>query len=60
LLTTDRVGTFYQAGVGISAQVLNTGLLGFVRGDFRFGDQLHGWAAIGGVRYTFGQGTAAN
>jgi hypothetical protein len=52
-LTLSRVGTFYQVGVGLSAQVLNTGLIGFVRGDFRWGDDLNGAAVVGGLRYTF-------
>jgi autotransporter-associated beta strand protein len=53
-LTLSRVGTFYQAGIGVSAQVLNTGFIGFARGDFRWGDNLNGAAFVGGLRYTFG------
>ena len=52
-VTTTRVGTFYQASAGISGQVLNTGLLGFVRGDARFGENLSGWSLLAGGRYTF-------
>ncbi|HLK81830.1 MAG TPA: autotransporter outer membrane beta-barrel domain-containing protein, partial [Xanthobacteraceae bacterium] len=52
-LTLSRVGTFYQAGIGLSAQLLNTGLIGFARGDFRWGDNLNGAAVVGGLRYTF-------
>jgi autotransporter-associated beta strand protein len=53
-LTLSRVGTFYQAGLGLSAQVLNTGFVGFARGDIRWGDNLNGMSIVGGLRYTFG------
>jgi hypothetical protein len=53
-LTLSRVGTFYQGGVGLSAQVLNTGFVGFARGDIRWGDNLNGMSLVGGLRYTFG------
>ena len=53
-LSLSRVGTFYQAGLGLSAQLLNTGFIGFARGDFRWGDNLNGTAVVGGLRYTFG------
>jgi hypothetical protein len=51
---TDRVGTFYQTSLGLSFQSQTNGLLGFVRGDWRFGDKLNGGGVVGGVRYTFG------
>jgi Autotransporter beta-domain len=53
-LSLSRIGTFYQAGIGLSGQLLNTGFIGFVRGDFRWGDNLNGTAVVGGLRYTFG------
>jgi fibronectin-binding autotransporter adhesin len=52
-LTLSRVGTFYQAGLGLSAQLLNTGFVGFARGDIRWGDKLDGTSVVGGLRYTF-------
>lgn len=52
-LSISRVGTFGQAGVGISGQVLQSGFLGFVRGDYRFGDHLTGYALVAGLRYQF-------
>jgi fibronectin-binding autotransporter adhesin len=52
-LTLSRVGTFYQVGIGVSAQILKTGFVGFARGDFRWGDNLNGAAVVGGLRYTF-------
>jgi outer membrane autotransporter protein len=51
----SRVGTFYQAGVGMSGQIVNTGWLGFVRGDFRWGERIDGTSIIGGLRYNFTQ-----
>ncbi|WP_426425248.1 beta strand repeat-containing protein [Bradyrhizobium genosp. A] len=53
-ITTTRVGTFYQTSLGLSFQSQTNGLLGFVRADYRFGDNLHGGGILGGVRYTFG------
>ncbi len=53
-LSLSRVGTFYQAGLGLSGQLLNTGFIGFVRGDLRWGDNLNGTSVVGGLRYTFG------
>ncbi|HKD27781.1 MAG TPA: autotransporter outer membrane beta-barrel domain-containing protein, partial [Xanthobacteraceae bacterium] len=49
----SRVGTFYQGGVGLSAQIPNTGFVGFARGDIRWGDNLNGMSIVGGLRYTF-------
>jgi hypothetical protein len=53
-LATTRVGTFYQTSLGLSFQSQTSGLLGFVRADWRFGDNLHGGGIVGGIRYTFG------
>lgn len=53
-VTTDRIGTFYQTSLGLSFQSRSTGLLGFVRGDYRTGANLHGGAVVAGLRYTFG------
>jgi outer membrane autotransporter protein len=52
-VSATRVGTFYQASAGISGQLVDTGLLGFVRGDARFGENLSGWSLLGGGRYTW-------
>jgi hypothetical protein len=48
-----RVGTFGQFGLGTAAQLANTGWLGFVRADYRTGDDIHGWDVTGGIRYQF-------
>ncbi|WP_174512998.1 autotransporter domain-containing protein [Methylocella tundrae] len=52
-LSVTRIGTFGQVGVGVSAQVLKTGVLGFLRGDYRFGDSISGYALVAGLRYQF-------
>jgi outer membrane autotransporter protein len=52
-IETSRVGTFGQVGVGVSGQILQTGLVGFVRGDVRFGDNIQGGAVVLGLRNTF-------
>lgn len=52
-LSVTRIGTFGQASLGVSAQVLQTGFVGFARGDYRFGDYLQGYAAVVGLRYAF-------
>ena len=51
--STARIGTYGQYSLGISGQVVNTGLLGFARVDYRNGENLEGWAATGGIRYQF-------
>jgi len=52
-ISTTRVGTFGQLGLGVSGQLLQTGFVGFVRGDVRFGENINGLAVVGGARYTF-------
>ncbi len=50
---TSRVGTYGQFSAGVAGQLLNTGWVGFVRGDYRTGDDIEGWTANGGIRYQF-------
>ncbi|MBL8572751.1 MAG: autotransporter outer membrane beta-barrel domain-containing protein [Hyphomicrobiaceae bacterium] len=52
-ITSTRVGTFGQVGAGVTAQSLNSGLLGFVRADYRFGQNINGVAVNAGIRYQF-------
>ena len=52
-LSVSRIGTFGQVGLGVSGQVLKTGFVGFVRGDYRFGDNINGYALVAGLRYGF-------
>ena len=54
--TTSRVGVFEQFGLGTAVQVLNTGWLGYVRADYRTGENIQGWDLTGGIRYQFAVG----
>ena len=51
--STSRIGTYGQYSLGVAAQVVNTGWLGFVRVDYRNGDNLNGWTGNAGIRYQF-------
>ena len=50
---TDRVGTFGQVGGGLQFKLVDTPLLGFVRGDLRFGPKIDGKALNAGLRLQF-------
>jgi opacity protein-like surface antigen len=51
--STSRIGTYGQYSLGVAAQVINTGWLGFVRVDYRNGDHIDGWTGNAGIRYQF-------
>lgn len=51
--TTSRVGTYGQYSIGLAAQFVNTGWLGFVRADYRNGNNIDGWTGNAGLRYQF-------
>jgi opacity protein-like surface antigen len=48
-----NIGTYGQYSIGMSGVVANTGWLGFVRADYRSGNNLSGWDGTGGLRYQF-------
>jgi opacity protein-like surface antigen len=50
---TSRVGTYGQYSIGLAGQIVNTGWLGFVRVDYRDGDNINGWTGNAGIRYQF-------
>jgi opacity protein-like surface antigen len=52
-LSTNNIGTFGQYSLGVSAQVKDTGWLGFARLDYREGPNMHGLSGTGGIRYQF-------
>lgn len=52
-LETNRVGTYGQFAAGVAGQLVGTGWLGYVRGDYRTGDRIDGWSVNGGLRYQF-------
>jgi opacity protein-like surface antigen len=51
--STSRLGTYGQYSLGVAAQVVNTGWLGFVRVDYRDGSNINGWTGNAGIRYQF-------
>jgi opacity protein-like surface antigen len=51
--STSRVGTYGQYSLGVAGQIVNTGWLGFVRVDYRNGDNINGWSGNAGIRYQF-------
>ena len=52
-VSTSALGTYGQFGAGVAAQVVNTGWVGYLRGDYRTGDNIEGWSVSGGLRYQF-------
>jgi opacity protein-like surface antigen len=52
-LSTTRVGTYGQFGLGISGQLVSTGWLGFARIDYRTGSNIEGISGTAGIRYQF-------
>jgi opacity protein-like surface antigen len=57
--TTSRIGTYGQYSLGLAAAINNTGWLGFVRADYRNGNNIEGWAGNAGIRYQFTPDTIA-
>jgi opacity protein-like surface antigen len=56
VLVTSRIGTYGQFALGTAAVLGNTGLLGYVRGDYRIGENVEGWSVNAGLRYQFNPG----
>ena len=52
-ISSSNIGTYGQVGVGIAGQVANTGLLGYIRADYRDGEHINGYSVNGGIRYQF-------
>ena len=52
-LSTNRVGTYGQFALGVAGQLVGTGWLGYIRGDYRTGDRIDGYSVNGGIRYQF-------
>jgi opacity protein-like surface antigen len=51
--STTRVGTFGQFSAGLAGQLTDSSWVGFVRGDYRIGQNIEGWTANAGLRYNF-------
>jgi opacity protein-like surface antigen len=52
-LNTTGIGNYGQFGVGVAGQIKDTGWLGYIRADYRIGDDIQGWSLNAGVRYQF-------
>src|SRR5215813_14248601 len=52
-VSVGSVGTYGQFGLGAAAQIVNTGWVSYLRGDYRTGDNIEGWSVNGGLRYQF-------
>ncbi|MDX2157322.1 MAG: outer membrane beta-barrel protein [Hyphomicrobiaceae bacterium] len=50
---TSREGTVGHVGLGLAGVLLNTGWLGYVRGDYRFGENIESLSVNAGIRYQF-------
>jgi fibronectin-binding autotransporter adhesin len=52
-ISTTRIGTYGQFGLGVAGQLVESNLLGFFRADVRTGKSVSGWAVNAGVRKQF-------
>jgi opacity protein-like surface antigen len=52
-LTSSGIGTYGQFGAGSAFQLADTGWLGYVRFDYRTGDNIQGYGGSAGLRYQF-------
>ncbi|CAJ0864442.1 hypothetical protein AMST5_01674 [freshwater sediment metagenome] len=52
-MNVTRAGTFAQLGLGLSGSLIDTGWVGFLRGDYRTGDHISGASIDGGLTYRF-------
>jgi hypothetical protein len=51
--STTRIGTFAQFGIGTAAAFGSSGWLGYVRADYRTGDNVEGYNVNAGLRYNW-------
>jgi outer membrane autotransporter protein len=58
-ISASRVGTYGQFGLGLAAQIPQTGWLSYIRGDYRKGDNIEGWGLSVGLRYQWQEAGAA-
>jgi opacity protein-like surface antigen len=52
-VSTSGLGTYGQFGLGVVARFGDMGWVGYLRGDYRTGDNIEGWSVNGGLRYQF-------
>jgi opacity protein-like surface antigen len=58
-ISNSNIRTFSQFGLGFAVQAVNTGWVGYVRGDYRTGSNIDGWSMNGGLRYQFAPSPSA-
>jgi opacity protein-like surface antigen len=52
-VSTGSLGTYGQFGLGVAMRTIDTRWVGYLRTDYRTGDNVEGWSVNGGVRYQF-------
>lgn len=52
-VSDTNLGTYGQFGLGVAAQVVNTGWLSYLHVDYRPGEYIEGWSVNGGLRYQY-------
>jgi opacity protein-like surface antigen len=52
-VSTGSLGTYGQFGLGIVMRTIDMGWAGYLRADYRTGDNIEGWSVNGGLRYQF-------
>jgi opacity protein-like surface antigen len=50
-VATSGLGTYGQFGLGVLTTLVNTAWMGYLRGDYRTGNNIEGWSINGGLRY---------
>jgi opacity protein-like surface antigen len=50
-VATSGLGTYGQFGLGVMTTLVNTAWMGYLRGDYRTGNNIEGWSINGGLRY---------
>jgi outer membrane autotransporter protein len=56
--SSTRIGTFGQFSLGFAASIPDTPWLGYLRVDYRTGENIEGLTVNGGIRYQFAPGPA--
>jgi len=52
-VSTGSLGTYGQFGLGVTMRSIDRGWVGYLRADYRTGDNIEGWSVNGGLRYQF-------
>jgi hypothetical protein len=50
-VSTSSLGTYGQFGLGVAMQTIDIGWVGYLRTDYRTGENVEGWSVNGGLRY---------